>query len=73
MSERQKLNSLFYDVTEKISKSSLNTIAFDRKEKVDPELISHFFGEDISSDDAQKLQDMVDTLPERKYLELSMR
>lgn len=66
-----RLNSFFYDVTERLSKSTL-CIAFDRKEHVDPELIRQLLGKDISPEETSTLQKVVDSLPNRKFLELSL-
>lgn len=71
MKDRSRINSFFYDVTERISDSTMS-IAFDKKDNVDPSLIKRFLGKEMSSEERHAFQKIVKALPDKKFLEISL-
>lgn len=71
MNKHSQFSSFFFDVTERLSRSTL-CIAFERNDEVDPSLVRKLLGKDISPEETQAFQKMVDDLPARKYLEISI-
>lgn len=60
----------FARITEKLNEST-NAISFEKKEKIDPDLISRYFGERPADSEIKRLQSLANSLSKDKFLEIS--
>lgn len=68
---KQSTVGFFSKITKKLNEST-NAISFERKERIDPDLLSSYFGKMPHDSEIKRLQSMANNLSKDQFLEISI-